>query len=74
MKSLILFTDAPAHGEYYYDKKVFENYGIALSDSFPQDHTNFENLEYFFEELLKKNINFSAIQINELTDVMYKRL
>jgi hypothetical protein len=35
MKSLILFTDAPAHGEYYYDKKVFENYGIALSDSFP---------------------------------------
>ena len=74
MKSLILFTDAPAHGESYYDKKVFENYGIQLSDSFPSWDKKEKNLEYYFEQILKKNINFSAIPINELTDLMYKRL
>lgn len=49
MKSLILFTDAPAHGERYYDKEIFKKFGIELSDSFPKDHLEKENLEYYFE-------------------------
>ena len=59
IKSLIIITDAPSHGTAYYDS--------SPGDTYPDDHKNDKNLEYWVREIAKKKINLYVWQFSNTT-------